>query len=72
MIAGYEGDTKDKVLKDTIISGISSERIRSKIVKEGHEVTLNHVMEIARLEVSTQNHLDRMQETAKVNLHTIW
>ena len=24
-------------------------------------------MEIARLEVSTQNHLDRMQETAKVN-----
>ena len=24
-------------------------------------------MEIARLEVSTQEHLDRMQETAKVN-----
>ena len=24
-------------------------------------------MEIARLEVSTQNHLDRMQETAKIN-----
>ena len=65
--AGYEGDAKDKILRGTIISGISSERIRSKIVKEGHEVTLNHVMEVARLEVSTQNHLDRMQETAKVN-----
>ena len=36
-------------------------------MKEGHEVTLNRVMEIARLEVSTQQHLDRMQETAKVN-----
>ena len=24
-------------------------------------------MEVARLEISTQNHLDRMQETAKVN-----
>ena len=36
-------------------------------MKEGHEVTLNQVMEIARLEVSTQQHLDRMQETAKVN-----
>ena len=36
-------------------------------MKEGHEVTLNWVMEIARLEVSTQQHLDRMQETAKVN-----
>ena len=30
-------------------------------------MTLNRVMEIARLEVSTQQHLDRMQETAKVN-----
>ena len=65
--AGYEGAAKDRVLRDTIISGISSEKIRANIVKEGHEVTLTQVMEIARLEVSTQQHLDRMQETAKVN-----
>ena len=39
--AGYEGDPKDQVLRDTIISGIASEKIRVKIVKEGHEVTLN-------------------------------
>ena len=65
--AGYEGGAKDRVLRDTIISGIASEKIRAKIVKEGHEVTLNQVMEIARLEVSTQHHLDRIQETAKVN-----
>ena len=39
--AGYEGDAKDRVLRDTIISGIASEKIRTKIVKEGHEVTLN-------------------------------
>ena len=65
--AGYEGAAKDRVLRDTIISGIASEKIRAKIVKEGHEVSLNQVMEIARLEVSTQQHLDRMQESAKVN-----
>ena len=65
--AGYEGDAKDKVLRDNIISGLTSDKIRAKIVKEGHEVTLNQVMEIARLEVSTQHHLERMQETAKVN-----
>ena len=65
--AGYEGGAKDRVLRDTIISSISSEKIRAKIVKEGHEVSLNQVMEIARLEVSTQHHLIRMQETAKVN-----
>ena len=65
--AGYEGDSKDRVLRDTIISGLASDKIRAKIVKEGHGVNLNRVMEIARLEVSTQQHLDRMQETAKVN-----
>ena len=65
--AGYEGDAKDRVLRDTIISGLSSDKIRAKIVKESHGVNLNRVMEIARLEVSTQQHLERMQETAKVN-----
>ena len=65
--AGYEGGAKDQVLRDTIISGLASDKIRAKIVKEGHKVTLNRVMEIKRLEVSTQHHLDRMQETAKVN-----
>ena len=55
------------MLRDNIISGLASDKIRAKIVKEGHEVTLNRVMEIARLEVSAQQHLDRMQETAKVN-----
>ena len=39
--AGYEGDTKDQVLRDTIISGLASDKIRTKIVKEGHTVTLN-------------------------------
>ena len=38
--AGYTGDAKDRVLRDTIISGIASEKIRAKIVKEGHEVSL--------------------------------
>ena len=65
--AGYEGDAKDQVLRDTVISGLASDKIRAKIGKEGHKVTLNRVMEIARLEVSMQHHLDRMQETAKVN-----
>ena len=39
--AGYEGDAKDQVLRDTIISGLASDKIRAKIVKEGHKVTLN-------------------------------
>ena len=65
--AGFTGDAKNQVLRDTIISGLASDKIRAKIVKEGHTVTLNRVIEIARLEVPTQQHLERMQETAKVN-----
>ena len=38
---GYEGDTREQVLRDTIISGLTSDKIRAKIVKEGHKVKLN-------------------------------
>ena len=62
-----EGDTQNRILRDTLISGIASDQICAKIIKEGKDVTLARVMEIARLEVSTQRHIDRMQETAKVN-----
>ena len=50
-----------------MISGLASDKICAKIIKEGKDVTLPRVMEIARLEVSTQRHIDRIQETAKVN-----
>ena len=43
------------------------DRIHAKIIKVGKDVTLPRVMEIARLEVSTQRHIDRMQDTVKVN-----
>ena len=39
--AGYEGDTREQVHRDTIISGLASGKIRAKIVKEGHKVKLN-------------------------------
>ena len=62
-----EGDTQNRILRDTIISGLASDKIWAKIIKEGKDVTLARVMEIAQLEVFTQRHIDRMQETAKVN-----
>ena len=60
-----EGDTQNSVLRDTIISGLASDRICAKAIKEGKDVTLARVMEISRLEVSTQRHIDRMQEMKK-------
>ena len=62
-----ERATWDRILRDTLISGLASDKIHAKIIKEGKDVTLARVMEIARLEVSMQKHIDRMQDTAKVN-----
>ena len=65
--AEYPEASRDRVLQDTIISGISNDKIHAKIIKEGKDVTLVRAMEIAGLEVSTQKHLNRIQETAKIN-----
>ena len=62
-----EGDTQNRILRDTLISGLASDKICSKIIKEGRDVTLPRVMEIPRLEVSTQRYIDRMQDMAKAN-----
>ena len=35
-----KGDTHDHILRDTLISGITSDEIRAKIIKEGKDVTL--------------------------------
>ena len=49
-----ESDTQNRVLRDTIMSSLASDKIHAKVIKEGKDVTLARVMEIARLEVSTQ------------------
>ena len=62
-----EGDTWNRILRDMLISSLASDNIRVKIIKKGKDITLPRVMKIAQLEVSTQRHIDRMQETTKVN-----
>ena len=42
-----EEDTWNRVLRDIIISGLASDKICAKIIKEGKDVTLARVMEIA-------------------------
>ena len=61
-----EGETWERILRDTLISGLASDKIHAKIIKEGKDV-MSQSHGNARLEVSTQKHIDRMQDTAKVN-----
>ena len=62
-----EVDTQNRMLRDTIISGLASDKVCAKVIKEEKDITLVRVKEITRLEVSTQKHIIRMQETAKVD-----
>ena len=42
-----EGDTQNRIPRHTIISGLTSDKIHSKVIKEGKDVTLPKVREIA-------------------------
>ena len=42
-----EGDIWKRVLRDTIINGLASDKISAKVIKEGKYVMLAQVMEIA-------------------------
>ena len=42
-----EGDTQNRILRDTIISGLASDKTCAKVIKEDKDVTLPRVMEIA-------------------------
>ena len=35
-----EGDTHDQILRDMLISGIGSDKIQAKIIKEGKDVII--------------------------------
>ena len=52
--AGFEGRMAERMLRDTIIYGLSDKEIRDKIIKTSDDkVTLNKVMQIARAEYAT-------------------
>ena len=48
---------------DTLIAGISNVIVHGKIIKKGPNVTLTQVLEISRLETTTQQSLSQMSNT---------
>ena len=53
--AGYEGEVFQRILRDTILGGLSDITLRDKITRKAkNDMTLEEVMRIARAEVSTR------------------
>ena len=61
--AGYPAGHKDRIVHDTLITGISNDTVSGKIIKKGPNITLTQVLEISHLEMATQQSLSQMSHT---------
>ena len=61
--ARYTSEQKDRMVHDTLISGISNDAVCGKIIKKGPNVTLAQHLETSRLEKATQQSLSQMSNT---------
>ena len=50
---GYPRNSKDRIIRDVLIIGYSSDKAKDQIVQQGEAVTLNQVIEILQTEEST-------------------
>ncbi|MCG8430518.1 MAG: hypothetical protein MJA29_05060, partial [Candidatus Omnitrophica bacterium] len=64
--AGFEGPAYDRMLRDTILSGLSDHSVRDKITRKAkNDMTIEEVMKIARAEVSTRLAMQAMNIDVK-------
>ena len=61
----------EQILRDTIISGLASDKIQAKIIKEGKDVTLARVMKIAQLDISTRDILTECRKQQRSTMCTM-
>ena len=62
------GDSKNRIIRDILITGNNNPTARDKIIREGTEVTLDKVIEILEVEESTTRTLQHIDgETRKVH-----
>lgn len=62
--AGYSGVTKEEMLRDTLIFGINSDKVRKDAIAKGNSITFKSVYDLAKTEESTKA---QMQAITKGN-----
>ena len=67
--AQYPATMKERVIWDTLISGIFCEKTHDRITKKGGNVTLKEVKDIARVEYSTKLTINSMNDPVKANVN---
>lgn len=54
---GYPTSIQDETLRDTLVFGLSSDRVRKQAIEKGNSLTLQQVYELAKMEESTTNQM---------------
>ena len=67
--AQYPAAMKERVIWDTIISGISCEKTHNKITRKGGNLTFKEVKDITQMEYSTKLTINLMNETVKSSVN---
>ena len=64
--AGFTGSEANRMLRDTILGGLSDTELRDKITRKAqNDMTLEDVMKIARAEISTRLAMQAMKFDGK-------
>ena len=67
--AQYPASMKERVIRDTLISGISCEKTHDKITRKDGNLTLKEVKDIARMEYSTKPTINSKDDTVKAKVN---
>ena len=52
---GYQAGVEDEMIRDHIVFGVKSTKVREKLINEGNALTLEKCMDIARTYELSQN-----------------
>ena len=59
------GDSSERIIRDVLIIGCNSDKVKDKIVRQGEKIKLQDVIEILQLEDSTRQTLSEMTSTTQ-------
>ena len=71
-ICKYPEDSTDRIIRDVLIVGCTSNHARDKIIRQGEAVTLNEVIEILQTEESTHSTMQQIQSYDKKPTSSIY
>ena len=63
------GNSKDRIIRDILFVGCSSQNAKDSIVRKGEDVKLQEVLNILQMEESTRNTLQMVSSTPPVQVH---